>query len=257
MVFARVNAGAAAELLSVKTSNLSWPKGNDAINRRLIEAFGPKHGIGNKRCFSSSGSVPEPGADPYWCRLHVRQRCRSPGKARRIALRERKVAKSKSLAVRVATGDDVCDPLQVRLERTSQFTSIEVTSDNMHVAQVDSQRDRLDADSAQVAVTNQVNQSCLVRDVLEVVGEQPFVSPVRRRGDTKDAGTLEIPEHALITFRERMMGFVNDDQREMIGRKPPSPVLAGQCLHGGNDDRRLKAGSAFGSLDFGDDTGCS
>ena len=144
----------------------------------------------------------------------------------------------------------------MRLECVTDFVRVEIPGDRMNVAEVYLEGNCLGADPAQVAITNQVNQSRLVRDVLEVVGEQPFVAAVRRRGNTKDAGVLKIPEHTLITFRERMMGFVNDDQRKVIGSKTPPPVFAHQGLNGGNDDRRIKTGSAFGCLDLGYDTGC-
>jgi hypothetical protein len=52
-----------------------------------------------------------------------------------------------------------------------------------------------------------------------------------------------------------MMSLVNDDQREVIGRKTPPSVFAHHGLHGGNDDRRIKAGRAFGCLDPGHDAG--
>ena len=51
------------------------------------------------------------------------------------------------------------------------------------------------------------------------------------------------------------MSLVNDDQREVIGSKTPPPGFAHQGLHGGNDDRRIKTGRAFGRLDLGHDTG--
>ena len=177
-----------------------------------------------------------------------------PGKAfRKRAEREEREA----LAPGEVSRNYVSDRCQVRLERVPQLIAREVASHAFDPRDVDSQRERLDPDAAEIALGDEFHQACLVRDVLKVVTEQPFVSPVGRRGDTKDAGTLKIPEHALIAFRKRMLAFVDDDQREMIGRKPTSPVLAGQCLHGGNDDRRLEAGSAFGCLDLGYDTGCS
>ena len=143
----------------------------------------------------------------------------------------------------------------MRLERVADFLRVEIPGDRMNVAEVNLEGDRLDANPAQVAIANQVNQSCLVRDVLEEVTEQPFVAAVRCRGNAKDAGVLKISEHALITFAERMMSLVNDDQREVIGSKTPPPGFAHQGLHGGNDDRRIKTGSAFRRLDLGHDTG--
>ena len=145
----------------------------------------------------------------------------------------------------------------MRLKCVTDFIGVEITGDRMNLAEVYLEGNCLAADPAQVAITNQVNQSRLVRDVLEVVGEQPFVAAVRRRGNAKGAGALKIPEHMLITFRERMVRFINDDQRKVIWSETPPPGFAHQGLNGGNDDRRLEAGSAFGCLDLGDDTGCS
>src|SRR4030095_3475534 len=54
-----------------------------------------------------------------------------------------------------------------------------------------------------------------------------------------------------------MMGFINDDQREVIPSKTPPSGFAFQGLHGGNDDGRIKAGRAFGRLDLGHDASWS
>ena len=55
-----MGAGSTPDLLGVKRPNLGGAKGNHAINRRLIKAFGPKHGIRNKRCFSSPEAFQNP-----------------------------------------------------------------------------------------------------------------------------------------------------------------------------------------------------
>src|SRR4030095_8134895 len=68
------------------------------------------------------------------------------------------------------SGNDVHDRCQVWLERVADFIGAEITGDRMNVADIYLKRDCLDANPAQVALRNQVNQGRLVCDVLEVVG---------------------------------------------------------------------------------------
>ena len=101
--------------------------------------------------------------------------------------------KRETLATSEVSRNDVSDRCQMRLKRVADFIRVEIPGDRMHVAEVYLEGNCLDANPAQVAITNQVNQSRLVRDVLEVVTEQPFVATVRRRGNAKDAGSSKYP----------------------------------------------------------------
>ena len=68
-----------------------------------------------------------------------------------------------ALALGEVSRNYVSDPLPgvVRFH-VPDFVRVKIAGDRMHVAKVYPEGDRLDADPAQVAVANQVNQGCLV-----------------------------------------------------------------------------------------------
>ena len=96
----------------------------------------------------------------------------------------------------------------------------------------------------------------LERDVLEVSAEALLVAAVGGRGDAEDFGVaVEVAEHALVAVGERVVGFVNDDEVEVIARPTVQAFFTHEGLDGGDDDGRIEAGEQVAALSLGDDAG--
>ena len=147
--------------------------------------------------------------------------------------------------------EHVHDPVEERLDGVPDVFGVPIARCRPAGTEINLQRHRLHADRHEPVLPDQIEQRDLVRDVLEVAPERFLVAAVGRRRHAEDEGVLiEIAERAEVTVRENMVGFVHNDQAEMVARPALAAGRAGKRLHARNDHRRGRTSAVLGGKSF-------
>ena len=243
VLFAFVQAGAAAHHLAVQAAHLGGAQHHNAVHTGAVPAFGQQHavaqhvvGSGVKICqdlgaigalavdLGSMESVAVQGIPEFLAGFDQRQK--DNGFA--------------PLAVVRHLGGDL---VQIRVQGAAQLAHGIVPAGHAHGGDVQPEGDGLRHNAAQKAVPDGIGEFVLIGQAVEHLAQIAQVAAVRRGRYAQDLGRGEPVQNAAVAVGHGMVGFVNDDGAEIIVGELFQPLGALQALHAANDNA-VPAGQA-------------
>ena len=150
VILAGIEPRAAPDDLAVERAHFRRSQADDAINARLVVAFGEQHRVGEHARLAAAESRED--VAPVFARaVHMlRAQPALAAQRREVAAQRDEREEDEDLPMPML-GEHIGDALQVRLDGVAEILGVVVAGGRAHVVEVDLQRDRLRADRARAS----------------------------------------------------------------------------------------------------------
>ena len=225
MFLSGIKPGSPAYHLAVQAPYLCRPKHHYTVHGRAVPSFCQKHRITQHVVFSPFKSFQN--LCPVFA-LPIYLRCLKPFFLQDIpkllaGLYQRK--KNHRLPVPAVFAHLIGNLVQIRIQCGGDIPGFEISGLHGHTGQVQLQRDRQRLDRGKVSFPDRLRQRIFISQTVEYFPQVPHVSPVRSSGYAQHLRVFEMPQHFLITVRNAMMGFIDNNRPEVICRKSAKPLF--------------------------------